>query len=204
MDKNKKEQLIGFMIILIIAVVIELNLLQLSVRIGLFWIIGLLIGFVLQRANFCFAGGFLNLILFKDTKLVKAIIILLGISTVGFAVHQYLFFTNYHQIIGRILPWGIFTVVGGLLFGLGMSLAGGCACSSLVKMGEGTVTFILVIVGLIIGSTIAVGHLDWWRSQLIMEPVFFPKYLGWFKAIILQLIFLVLIYLYTKWLDKYK
>lgn len=204
MQENKNKQLLAFLVFLVISSVIGVSLLQLSIDLVFIWIIGLTIGVILQRANFCFAGGFLNLFLFKDTKVMRAIIILIGLSTIGFAFHQYSVFTTQQQIVGGVSAWGIFTVVGGVLFGLGMSLAGGCACSTLMRLGEGSFTFILVVIGLILGSVVGVAHLEWWHDKLKFAAVFLPQYLGWFKAIILQLGVLISFYIFLKWLEEQK
>lgn len=204
MEKSKQKQLIGFGLILLLSSGIGLALLQISWEATLIWIIGLAIGFVLQRANFCFAGGFLNFFLFKDTKIIQAIIIFIGVSTVGFSIHQYLNFSNWQQVLGSIMPWGIYTVVGGILFGLGMSLAGGCACSTLMRLGEGSVTFLLVVIGLILGSIVGMGHLEWWRQSFAFPSFFLPEYMGWFKAVFLQLGILTLLYVLLKWIEQQK
>jgi hypothetical protein len=203
MESNKKQQLIAFVIFLIISIVISLFLFQLSMNLVWVWIIGLGIGIILQRSNFCFAGGFMNFFFFKDVKILKAIIILIGLSTIGFAIHQYSIFTAQQQVIGAVSPWGISTVMGGVLFGLGMSLAGGCACSTLMRLGEGSITFFFVFIGLIIGNVVGVDHLEWWWERFrTMPAVFLPQYLGWFKAIFLQLGILFIIYIILNRLEK--
>ncbi|KXS45369.1 MAG: hypothetical protein AWU54_490 [Candidatus Frackibacter sp. T328-2] len=199
---KKEKQLKWFVIILLISLGFGLLLLYSSLDLSILWFIGLMIGFILQRANFCFAGGFLNFFLFRKTKLIRAIIILIGISTIGFAIYQYLTFNSWNQVLGQVLPWGLYTIVGGFIFGLGMSLAGGCACSSLMRVGEGTIIFVIVIFGFIIGNSIAIVHLEWWIDKFTVATIFIPKYLGWVRAVLLQVIALSLLYNFFSWFEK--
>ena len=59
-------------------------------------------------------------------------IIGLIISTIGFSVFQYITVGNIkgypiNDIPGQISPVGFNTVVGAILFGIGMVITGGCA-----------------------------------------------------------------------------
>jgi uncharacterized membrane protein YedE/YeeE len=54
-------------------------------------------------------------------------------------------------------PFGIHTLIAGMIFGVGMVLAGGCASGSLYKIGEGNGTsFLAAFFGLCIGQAIFV------------------------------------------------
>ena len=87
-------------------------------------------------------------------------------------------------------PFGIHMVISGVVFGLGMVLAGGCASGSLYKVGEGNMTNLLaVIVGLCIGQAVFVdvgGIFDKlipvsWEQSALAKGL--PSYIindGWF------------------------
>ncbi len=53
-------------------------------------------------------------------------------------------------------PLGTHELIGGIIFGVGMVLAGGCASGSLYKIGEGNGTSILSIMGISFGQAIFV------------------------------------------------
>ena len=54
-------------------------------------------------------------------------------------------------------PFGVHTLIAGLIFGVGMVLSGGCASGSLYKIGEGNMTsFVVAFFGLCIGQAVFV------------------------------------------------
>ncbi|MCK8816099.1 YeeE/YedE family protein [Natroniella sulfidigena] len=163
-------------------------------------LLGIIIGVVLQRSNFCFAGGLVNFFFFKDVQLIKAILILIGVSTVGFMLYNIVKFPE--QLPSYVLPWGGYTIIGGLLFGLGMVLAGGCVLGMLMRIGEGSVNFLIVLVGVIIGSNLGSFHLYWWQEYFTVQIVYLPDILGWFKSGILHFgILIIIYYILTKLMD---
>ncbi|HEY8498322.1 MAG TPA: YeeE/YedE thiosulfate transporter family protein, partial [Limnochordales bacterium] len=96
----------------------------------LFWAFGLAFGFVLQRSRFCFASGFRDLFLFGGSATLKGILAGMAAASVGFALLE----SKMVAMPGfgllppeaHLFPIGPHLLVGGVLFGVGMSLAGGC------------------------------------------------------------------------------
>ncbi|WP_051412030.1 YeeE/YedE thiosulfate transporter family protein [Halonatronum saccharophilum] len=173
-----------------------------NTEISIVLLLGLAVGFVIQRSNFCFSNGIMNFFLFKDTKLIKAIIILIGISTLGFSIYQYSLASGLSESSLNISPFGLYTVIGGLIFGIGMALAGGCASGILVRIGEGSSVFIIALIGLIIGSNLGFQHLSWWQERFGREAAFFPISFGWIGAMVIQFSILFIAYYILNDLDK--
>ncbi|MCK8825463.1 YeeE/YedE thiosulfate transporter family protein [Fuchsiella alkaliacetigena] len=192
----KKNQLKTLLIILIGLGVCFFTSLDLFLIV--LWLLGLLLGFALQKSSFCFAGAFLNLFLFNSTKLFRAVLTAVIISTVGIIAYQYFTPADY-ELIGTVIPWGGTTIFGGFLFGIGMALAGACTLITLVRLGEGYLVFVIVFIGLVIGTLIGSIHLSWWQQRFYSLAIFLPEYIGWRKAVLLQLGGLVFIYLLVKW-----
>ncbi|SVE14977.1 uncharacterized protein METZ01_LOCUS467831, partial [marine metagenome] len=94
------------------------------------WLLGIMAGFTLQRSRFCFASAFRDLFLFGNSRIMKGIIVGLGIATFGFAIIMYneVPFPSFGVIPqqANVLPVGISTVTAGLMFGFGMVISGGC------------------------------------------------------------------------------
>lgn len=88
-------------------------------------LIGFLLGYALHRSRFCFAGAFRDFILFRDGGLFKALVISLGLSTLLFAGIQYYYMISSETIPGNFYSIGLYTIIGGILFGFGMVIAGG-------------------------------------------------------------------------------
>ncbi|WP_273838974.1 YeeE/YedE family protein [Providencia rettgeri] len=127
---------------------------------GLF--LGILLGFVMQRGRFCMAGGLRDLYLFRDSRMLIAILIVISIQSIGLFIFSYL---GIAKIPGDTFPW-LATIVGGLLFGIGMGCAGSCSTGAYYRAAEGLIGSILAVVGFIIAS--------WLIRQPILKNIFQP------------------------------
>ena len=93
-------------------------------------IVGLLLGFVLQRGRFCVVGAYRDLLLARDGHMFLATMIVIAIQAVGVYA---LAANGVITIQAGAFPW-LGTIVGGFIFGIGMVLAGGCATLSLIHI----------------------------------------------------------------------
>jgi hypothetical protein len=80
-------------------------------------------------------------------------------------------------------PASLSNVLGGMLFGIGMVLAGGCVVGTLYKMGSGSALSALAFVGLIAGATLYAEIHPWWSRLAEATTVFagrrtLPELLG--------------------------
>lgn len=115
-------------------------------------LLGLGAGFVMHRSDYCVAGMFRDLFLFRRTLLLKTLVLLVGLSLVLFELVRLSgLVTVPFPFFGP--PSGV-NLVGGFLFGIGMVLAGGCVVGTLYKLGAGRFPSLLALVGLIVGSTL--------------------------------------------------
>ena len=98
---------------------------------------GFAIGFIMHRSRLCFARAFREPFMTAEGDMTKAVILALAI---GIPLASLLF---QHKVIDPYLAipprFWIGSLVGGLIFGIGMVFAGGCASGSLWRMGEGHV-----------------------------------------------------------------
>ena len=113
--------------------------------------LGLCTGAVLHRSDFCLAGMFRDLFLFRRGDKLRSLLLLVVTTMVLFEVAR----------LGGLLPnypFPLFysptpaNVIGGLLFGIGMVLAGGCVVGTLYRMGAGSLLSAVAFLGLIAGS----------------------------------------------------
>jgi len=111
-------------------------------------LLGCALGFALQRGGFCGAALLSSAVLYKDLKGLAAILVAVTVSMVGFAV-----LARLEWVIPNPNPLRLLSaIVGGLAFGAGMVLAGGCVTGTLYKMGEGRLTSMLAAVGIGLGA----------------------------------------------------
>jgi len=182
---------------------------QRGFAIGAFWLIGVAFGVVLQRSRLCFAGAFRDLILLGDGRLFRAILVGLAVATVGFVFLEARLAPDPGFGIApagpHIQPVGIATVVGGVLFGVGMVLAGGCVSGSLWRMGEGYVASWVAMAGIVAGTIVANRQWAWWYDNDIRErtAVWLPAELGGYPAALaLTLAALAGLYVLVLWWES--
>jgi uncharacterized protein len=100
-----------------------------------------------------------------------------------------------------VLPLGIHTLLGGVLFGIGMVLAGGCTSGSLYRAGEGYVGSMVALLGIMLGLEISSHTWNWWWEWHISRAplIWFPEQLGYLGGILLTLGALLLSFLVVSW-----
>jgi hypothetical protein len=96
---------------------------------------GFAIGFIMHRSRLCFARAFREPFMTAEGDMTKAVILALAI---GLPIASLLFQKKIIDPYIAIPPaFWIGSLLGGLIFGIGMIFAGGCASGSLWRMGEG-------------------------------------------------------------------
>ncbi|BAN34987.1 hypothetical protein SCD_n01153 [Sulfuricella denitrificans skB26] len=96
---------------------------------------GFAIGFIMHRSRLCFARSFREPFMTAEGDMTKAVILAL---TIGMVVSSLLFQKKIiDPYVAIPATFWIGSLLGGLIFGIGMIFAGGCASGSLWRMGEG-------------------------------------------------------------------
>ena len=111
-------------------------------------IIGILFGIILQRGRFCMNSAFRDIILLKEYKLVKSVVIALLTCMIGFGILGVAGLVTFNPKAFTVLG----SITGGLVFGVGMVLAAGCASGSTYRVGEGMTGSLVAIIGLALGA----------------------------------------------------
>jgi uncharacterized membrane protein YedE/YeeE len=128
-------------------------------------------GFIMHRADFCLAGMFRDLFLFRAVFKLRTLSLLIIISMALFEI------ARLAGII-RLYPFPLFgspslaAPLGGMIFGVGMVLAGGCVVGTLYKTGTGNVTCLVSIIGLVAGSALFAEFFPRW-SRFTAAATFF-------------------------------
>ncbi|OOM78977.1 YeeE/YedE thiosulfate transporter family protein [Clostridium sp. BL-8] len=204
--RKKKVNQIPFGIVLFIAIIgVGFFIANNSPRSALMWMLGILAGFTLQRSRFCFTASLRDPLLTGGTSLTKAVIIAIAIASAGFAAIQFSAASKGAAIPGNISPVGIHVIVGAVLFGIGMVIAGGCASGTLMRVGEGFLMQIISLVFFIVGSLWGAKDFGWWSKNFMpAKGVFLPELIGWVPAIFLQFALLLGIYILADWYGNRK
>ena len=96
---------------------------------------GFAIGFIMHRSRLCFARAFREPFVTGEGEMTKAVILALAI---GLPLAALLFQKKIiDPYVAIPATFWIGSLLGGVIFGIGMVFAGGCASGSLWRMGEG-------------------------------------------------------------------
>ena len=93
--------------------------------------IGFLFGFFLQKGDLCGSSAFSEVLMMKDKRKLVGLWVVIAVAMVGFAVLDLL---GWVQLNPKPLLY-LNLLVGGLVFGVGIVLAGGCVSGCLYKAG---------------------------------------------------------------------
>ena len=113
---------------------------------------GIVFGVTAQRTNFCTMGAISDAVFMGSFSRMRAWVMAIAVAIAG---SQILHMTGAVDLGGAIyltsnLGW-VGAIVGGLLFGFGMTMAGGCGNKTLVRLGAGNLKSL--IVAIVIGIT---------------------------------------------------
>nr|WP_291550248.1 YeeE/YedE family protein [Clostridium sp. HMP27] len=214
---NKGQVFAGF-IILIAMIAFATIQSSRNPKLGLFLITGLSIGYLMQRSRFGFAGGIRRLYVTGESSLTKALMFLLAISLIITAAIHYGAFAGGAEAAFRaakgakIIPGtqnvyavNLGLILGGILFGIGMMLGGGCASGTLTDVGEGEGRALIVLFFFVTGSLWGAHDMDWWKNTIFFtagKKVYLPDTFGYMGAIIISLLGFLAIYVFAKWYEN--
>lgn len=130
--------------------------------------IGFLFGFFLEKADLCGSSAFSEALMFKDWRKLGGIWVVAATSMLGFALLAAL---GLIKLNPKPFIWAN-DIVGGLIFGVGIVLAGGCVSGCLFKSGQGNLNSMAGLVGIPIGvCAVAYGPLHGFTVMLTKHMI---------------------------------
>jgi len=129
-------------------------------------------GWVAARTNFCTMGALSDVVNMGHWGRLRMWVLAVAVAVVGTSVLVHFGLVDLSKAVTRrpSLPW-LSLLVGGLLFGIGMTLAGGCANKNLIRLGGGSVRSLVVLVFMAIASYMTLkGLFGSWRAAWL-DPV---------------------------------
>jgi uncharacterized membrane protein YedE/YeeE len=107
--------------------------------------LGVVFGFFANKTNFCTMGAVSDVVNMQDWGRMRAWLLAIAVAILGTNLLAYQGALNLTKTIytGANLPWLAY-IVGGLTFGVGMTLASGCGNKTLVRVGGGNLKSIIV------------------------------------------------------------
>ena len=131
--------------------------------------IGFLFGFFLQKGDLCGASAFSEVILLRDRRKLFGLWVAIVTAMAGFSMLE---LTGWVPLWVKPTYW-LAAIVGGVLFGIGMVLAGGCISGCLYKGAAGNLNSIMALLTIPVGLVIAVyGPLSGFRKTLESDAIY--------------------------------
>ena len=175
---------------------------QAYTRVGGLLLCGVAFGLIIQRTRFCFVRGFREPFMTGESQVPRAIAIAVIISALGFAALKYSGVRGENVYVPQAFWFG--GLVGGLIFGIGMVVAGGCGSGSVWRAGEGQVKLILAVIFFALSTSL---FKAWIKSSagltaLMGYRVFMPNLISYRWSLILVIVIMLAYYLITTWNEE--
>jgi hypothetical protein len=111
--------------------------------------VGFLFGVFLQKGQLCGSSAFSEVIVLRDNQKLWGVWLVIATGMALFALASTF---GWIKLSPKPLMWGSY-VVGGIVFGAGTVLAGGCISGCLYKAGEGNLNSMVALLGIGMGAS---------------------------------------------------
>jgi len=125
--------------------------------------LAIILGAVANKNNFCTMGAVSDWINIGDKNRLRAWILAMAVAILGIGFLEYLGLVDMNLTVSNDTsnpPYRTTTfvwlrnLVGGFLFGIGMTLASGCGNKTLVRLGEGNMKSVIVLVIMALAASV--------------------------------------------------
>lgn len=106
-------------------------------------LLGIAFGALVERSNFCVAGALSDHLLTKDHRRLKSLFLATATAILCTQFLNNLGLIDIAQSLYRSRETSLLPLLGGLIFGYGMGLSGGCPGRQLVRLGGGYLIAVL-------------------------------------------------------------
>jgi uncharacterized membrane protein YedE/YeeE len=131
--------------------------------------IAFVFGALANKTNFCTMGAVSDVVNMGHWGRMRMWMLAVAVALIGASALQWTGQVDLAQSVYQqpTLHW-LSLLVGGLMFGVGMSLAGGCANKNLVRLGGGSVRSLVVLTFLALSSYMTLkGLFGQWRASFL-------------------------------------
>ena len=179
---TSRQPLVGLVLVAVLLAVPFLYSQQGHGARGLFLLFGAAFGVIFQRSRLCLVRAFREPFMTGDAEHTRAVALAVVIGMLGFTILK---FTDLKDKGEWVFPAaGAGALVGGLVFGVGMVLAGGCGAGSIWRMGEGQVKLWAAVVTFALSASLSRLVLaNTGLQQKLGAAVFMPSVFGWAGAV---------------------
>ena len=134
--------------------------------------LGIIFGFAANKTNFCTMGAVSDVVNMGHWGRMRAWLLAIAVAMIGTNMLAYFGYLDLTKTIytGNNFPWLAY-IGGGLCFGVGMTLASGCANKTLVRVGGGNLKSVVVFIYLGFAALVTLrGILGEFRVKVLQAP----------------------------------
>ena len=138
-------------------------------------------GLIAAKTNFCTMGALSDIVNMGHWGRMRMWLLAIAVAVIGTSALTHFGLVDLAKSVPQRpnLPW-LSLAVGGLLFGVGMTLAGGCANKNLIRVGGGSVRSVVVLTFLAIAAYMTLkGLFGQWRVSFLDPVSINLANLGW-------------------------
>ncbi len=136
------------------------------------FVLAFIFGAVANKTNFCTMGAISDVVNMEHWGRIRMWLLAIAVAMIGTNLLYYFGLVDLSKSIyvRPSLPW-LSLVVGGVAFGIGMTIAGGCANKNLIRLGAGSLRSLVVLVFMAISAYMTLkGLFGQWRAGFL-DPV---------------------------------
>jgi uncharacterized membrane protein YedE/YeeE len=141
---------------------------------GLAFLLATAFGAVATRVNFCTMGAISDAVNFGDTRRLRMWMLAVAVAIAGTGALQAAGQVDLSKTLytGSRVAW-LSLVVGGFLFGFGMTLGSGCGSKTLIRVGGGNLKSLIVLLFFAVSAYMTLkGLFALWRTS-VLDPLRF-------------------------------
>ncbi|MFA9419837.1 MAG: YeeE/YedE family protein [Gammaproteobacteria bacterium] len=146
-----------------------------------FFTLSVIFGAVANKANFCTMGAVSDWVNIGDLNRLRSWLLSIAIAVIGVSILEYngtidMALTSSNDTSNPPYRVANFVwlrnLVGGLMFGIGMTLSSGCGNKTLVRLGEGNLKSLVVLIIMALAASLMLfSSFDFWVFLQWMTPV---------------------------------
>jgi uncharacterized protein len=168
---------------------------------GVLLLFGGAFGLILQRCRFCYVRAFRDPFMTGEAVIAKALALSIIIGAIGISIIKW----------NGIRPESLYVIpafwqgslAGGMVFGIGMVIAGGCGSGTLWRVAEGQLKLWAALLTFATSNSLlnVLLRTTGWRQKL-GKAVFLPYLFGWGGTILLIAFIMLSWYLLVSWNEE--
>ena len=167
-------------------------------ELGIIFALAMVLGIANQRSRFCFVRAFREPFMTGDGEMTKAAAATFVVVILGFALVK---FSEIRDLLVNVAPsTGWPALLGGFIFGIGMSYAGGCASGSIWRAGEGHIKLWFAVLGFALSA--AAAHIVLADFRYVNRKFLPDVFDSWILGILLPLGVMYCWYWFASWNER--